>query len=75
MSQNQLLRSAVGGIDIRDLFKPISHSEYANRTVFSPPIPQESAMLRAIEAIRQGTSSAPPASESPQPMKAEDSQP
>ncbi|WP_334042676.1 hypothetical protein [Burkholderia ambifaria] len=51
MNDTRLTR-AVGSVDLKDLLTAHTPAQYANTTVFTPPIRQDSAMLRAIEAVK-----------------------
>jgi hypothetical protein len=44
--------TALGQIDLVEIFSPTVQGQYANTTVFSPPVNREELMLRAIEALR-----------------------
>lgn len=41
-------------LKVADTFKQSVKSEYANKLVFLPPIDQQAAMIKAVEALRHG---------------------
>lgn len=44
--------SALDHLNYNEIFSPVVKGDYANTMVFSPPVNQEEAILKAIESLQ-----------------------